>query len=87
MHGYKNVILADGVWFVAWSVINGFCHSFIAFNEARALSGVGGAMIMPDAVAIIGIAFPPGKMRNISFALFGASAPIRGLLGSYSPLE
>ena len=39
-------------------------------------------MIMPNAVAMIGIAFPPGKMRNISLGFFGASAPIGGYLGS-----
>jgi MFS family permease len=82
VYGHKNVLFAGGAWFVAWSVINGFCGNFISFNVARALSGIGGALIMPNAVAIIGITFPPGKMRNISLGFFGASAPIGGYLGS-----
>lgn len=42
---------------------------------------------MPDAVAIIGIAFPPGKMRNITFAPFWGVGADKGTVGKYSPLE
>lgn len=82
VYGHKNVRLAGGAWFIVWSVVNGFCNNFIAFNAARAFSGIGGALIMPNAVAMIGITFPPGKMRNLSLGFFGASAPIAGSLGS-----
>ena len=33
----------------------------MAFNIARGISGVGGAMVVPNAVAIIGMNVPAGK--------------------------
>jgi len=36
---------------------------------------------MPNAIAIIGITFPPGKMRNLSFGFFGFLAPVGGTFG------
>lgn len=48
----------------------------------RAISGIGGAFIMPNAVAMISITNPPGFARNLTLAFFGASAPIGGYLGS-----
>ena len=67
---------------ITFSFACGFSTSFIAFNVLRALSGIGGAFIMPNAVAMIGITNPPGYARNLSLAFFGASAPIGGYLGA-----
>lgn len=74
-------MLAGGAWFTLWSLINGFCDNFIVFNVARALSGIGGALIMLNAVAMIGITCPPGRMRNVSLGFFSASAPMGGFAG------
>jgi MFS family permease len=65
-----------------WSLINGFCSNFVAFNVARAMSGIGGALIMPNAVAMIGITCQPGRTRNVALGFFGASAPMAGSVGS-----
>jgi len=46
------------------------------------MSGVGGAMVVPNAVAIIGIKFPLGRMRNRCLGLFGAGAPVGGWAGA-----
>jgi len=75
-------MLIGGAWFILWSLINGFCNNFITFNVARAMSGIGGALIMPNAVAMISITCPPGKMRNVSLGFFSASAPMAGSIGS-----
>lgn len=32
--------------------------------------------MIPNIVALLGITFPPGNKRNISFALFGGMAPV-----------
>ncbi|KAI9738373.1 MAG: hypothetical protein M1834_008876 [Cirrosporium novae-zelandiae] len=80
--GHKNMLLGGGAWFVFWSLINAFCDDFISFNIVRALTGIGGALILPNAVAMIGITNPPGKTRNLSLGFFGASAPIGGWFGS-----
>ncbi|KAI9811995.1 MAG: hypothetical protein M1827_004887 [Pycnora praestabilis] len=82
VYGHKYVLHVGGVWFVVFTIINGFCNDYIAFNAARALTGIGGALILPNAVALIGITVPPGKMRNLSLGLFGASGPVGGFIGA-----
>ncbi|KAI9740020.1 MAG: hypothetical protein M1818_004771 [Claussenomyces sp. TS43310] len=82
VYGHKNILLAGGAWFVLWSLINGFCTNFIAFNTARAMTGIGGALIMPNAVALISTTVPPGRLRNVSLGFLAASAPIGGWLGA-----
>ena len=60
-------------------LINGFCASgIISFSIVRAMSSIGAALVIPNVVAIIGITFPPGSMRNLSFGLFGFGAPVGG---------
>ncbi|TVY92494.1 putative MFS-type transporter [Lachnellula willkommii] len=43
---------------------------------------MGGALILPNAVAMIGITFPPGRSRNFCLGIFGAAAPVGGYLGA-----
>ena len=82
IYGHKNILLGGGVWWIVLSLINGFCKNFIAFTTVRALSGIGAAMIVPNAIAIIGTTLPPGKTRNLSLGFFGAGAPVGGVLGA-----
>ena len=82
VYGHRNVLVAGAIWLVIWSIANGFCDSFVSFNVARALSGIGGALIMPNAVALISTTIPPGRMRNVTLGFFGASAPIGSYLGA-----
>src|SRR6266571_3695124 len=81
VYGHKNLLLLGGLWFTVFTIINGFIKNFIAFNTIRALAGIGGGIILPNAVAMIAITNPPGKARNLSLGFFGASAPIGGYLG------
>lgn len=46
------------------------------------LCGIGGGLMIPNIVALLGITFPPGKKRNLSFDLFGAMAPVGAAGGS-----
>ncbi|KAL4879411.1 MFS general substrate transporter [Aspergillus karnatakaensis] len=82
VHGHRHILIAGAVWFVIFTLANGFCKSFVAFNACRALSGIGGALIMPNAVALISTTIPPGRARNITLGFFGASAPIGSYLGA-----
>lgn len=50
--------------------------NFIVLCVMRALTGIGGAFMVPNALALLTINFPPGKMRNITVGFFGAMAPI-----------
>ena len=82
IYGHKNVLLGGAAWWILCSFINAFCTNFIAFNIVRTLSGIGAAMIVPNAIAVIGTTLPPGKMRNLSLGFFGAGAPVGGWLGT-----
>lgn len=65
-----------------WSLANGFCtESLVAFSIARAMSGTGAALVMPNGMAIIAMTFPPGIGRNLCFGFFGLGAPVGGVSG------
>ena len=80
--GYKRLLLGGGCWLTICCLICGFCTSFYPFVIMRALAGIGGACIMPNAVALISNTNPPGKTRNFLLGLFGASSPLGGYLGA-----
>jgi len=82
VYGHQKTMLAGAGWWILCTLINAWCNNFIAFNVARGLSGIGGALVVPNAIAIIGTTYPPGKMRNLSLGLFGAGAPIGGWAGA-----
>lgn len=82
VYGHKNILLVGGFWFMLWSFLNIPCISFLSFCIARGFTGIGGALIAPNAVAMISITFPPGKMRNLCLGIFGAAAPIGGYMGA-----
>ncbi|KAL2816734.1 MFS general substrate transporter [Aspergillus granulosus] len=82
VYGHRHVLIAGAIWFIIFTLVNGFCKTFVAFNSVRALSGIGGALIMPNAVALISTAIPPGRLRNVTLGFFGASAPIGSYLGA-----
>ena len=79
--GHARILLLGAFWWTVWTLINGFCTDFTVFNVIRGLSGIGGAMVVPNAVAVIGTTFPPGTMRNRCLGLFGAGAPVGGWFG------
>ncbi|UKZ56489.1 hypothetical protein TrVGV298_010326 [Trichoderma virens] len=85
IYGHKNAIVGAGVIWVIFQLIAGFMRSVISLSIMRALSGVGGAFVVPNAIALLTTRFPPGKMRNITVGLFGAMAPIGAAGGSVFP--
>ena len=60
IYEHACILLLGASWWVLWSFINGLCTNFMAFNIARGKSGVG-AMVVPNAVAIIGMKVPTGE--------------------------
>lgn len=82
VYGHKNMLLAGGAWLTVCTLACGFSDNFIAFATLRALSGIGGAFIMPNAVAMLAITNPPGRTRNLSLGFFSASAPLGGYIGA-----
>lgn len=82
VYGHKTILLVGMVWLSVFTLVDGFCDKYTSFTAVRAASGVGGALIMPNAVAMLSIAIPPGTGRNTCIGFFAASAPLGGWLGS-----
>ncbi|KAK3935941.1 major facilitator superfamily domain-containing protein [Diplogelasinospora grovesii] len=81
VYGHQRILLLGLSVIVFFSLINGFCTTYNTFVAARAFTGIGGGLIMPNAVAMITIMLPPGRSRNITTGIFAGSAPIGGWLG------
>jgi MFS family permease len=85
VYGHKNLAILGAVWWVVFTLVSGFVRNFIGHCTVRALSGIGGAFVGPNAIALLTIAIPPGKQRNIAVGFFGAMAPIGAAGGSVWP--
>jgi MFS family permease len=51
-------------------------------SVARAFQGIGPALLVPNAMALIGRTFPMGVKRNIVFSIFGACGPTGWTVGA-----
>ncbi|PYI04798.1 efflux pump antibiotic resistance protein [Aspergillus sclerotiicarbonarius CBS 121057] len=80
--GHRELLLVGGAWLSLCTLVSAFCNNFVAFVAMRALAGLGGALIMPNAVAMITSTNPPGRVRNLSLGFFAASAPTGGYFGA-----
>ncbi|OCK80445.1 hypothetical protein K432DRAFT_382204 [Lepidopterella palustris CBS 459.81] len=85
--GHKRVFAFGYAWFGVWSCFAGFSvypkHQ-IFFDVCRSMQGIGPALLMPNALALFGRAYPPGIRKNIVFSLFGACAPAGFVIGATS---
>lgn len=84
MYGHKKIYLFGWLWFSIWSIVTGFSYTsnHIMFSTCRALQGIGPALLVPNAVALIGRTLPVGKQRMIGFACFGACGPLGATAGA-----
>ena len=82
VYGHKNVLTVGCTWWTLWALCGGFSNNLVAMCLMRGLCGIGGGLMIPNIIALIGITFPPGKKRNLGFALFGAMAPVGAAGGS-----
>lgn len=70
-------------WYALWTLVCGLAvfSTEILFIVARVLQGIGPAMTLPNAIAILGAAYSPGQKKNLAFAFFGGSAPFGAIAG------
>lgn len=54
----------------------------IGFDAFRGLQGLGAAAMIPTAIGILGVTFPPGKAKNYAFSCYGVGAPLGGVFGN-----
>ena len=84
IYGYKRMLTIGFSWFSLWSMIAGLAvySNHVLFTFARVLSGVGPAILLPNALAILGATYAPGPRKAMVFSIFGATAPSGAILGS-----
>ncbi|KAF5536629.1 efflux pump antibiotic resistance [Fusarium mexicanum] len=82
IYGHNRALMAGSAIIVIFSLANAFTSTYHSFIAMRAMTGVGGGILMPNAVASLMIATPPGPARNATLAVFAASPPIGALLGA-----
>ncbi|KAH6639609.1 major facilitator superfamily domain-containing protein [Boeremia exigua] len=80
--GHKKMFSFGCMWWTIWALGGGFSDNLIAVCFMRGLCGIGGGLMIPNIVALLGITFPPGKKRNLALALFGSMAPVGAAGGS-----
>lgn len=82
IYGHQRTLLAGALIFTIFSLANAWSADYVSFVAMRALSGVGGGILMPNCVAVITLMVPPGRWRNVALGCFGASAPVGGFFGA-----
>ena len=86
MYGHKKMFTIGWIWFGIWSFITGFSHvskDIILFSICRAFQGIGPALLIPNAIALLGMNLPAGTQRNMAFACFGAAGPTGAATGAF----
>jgi EmrB/QacA subfamily drug resistance transporter len=81
-YGRRRVFLLGVVWFALASLVCGLAQSTGQLVAARALQGVGGALLTPGSLALIQSSFRPGD-RAKAIGLWSALAGIAGLIGPF----
>ncbi|KAL3480850.1 major facilitator superfamily domain-containing protein [Aspergillus californicus] len=81
--GHRLMFTIGFAWFGLWSLLAGFSvwSDQILFDCCRALQGIGPAMLLPNSLAILGRAYPPGLRKELIFSFFGATAPSGFIVG------
>jgi EmrB/QacA subfamily drug resistance transporter len=79
--GRRRVFVAGLLVFSAASLLGGFATSQWWLLAARAMQGVGGAVIAPNALALITTNFAEGKPRNRAMGVYSAMAGGGGAAG------
>jgi len=79
--GRRRVFIFGLLLFSAASLLGGFATSQWWLLTARAIQGVGGAVIAPTALALITTNFPQGQARNRAFGVYSAMAGAGGATG------
>lgn len=78
--GRRRMFLAGIVVFTVGSTFCGLSSSMEILIASRILQGLGGAMMVPQTLALAQVLFPPHE-RAIAFSLFGLSAGLASVTG------
>jgi EmrB/QacA subfamily drug resistance transporter len=79
--GPRRVFIAGLLLFGLTSLVAGLSNSPEFLIAARAVQGLGGALLSPAALAILTVTFAHGRERNIAMGVWGGLAGLGGTLG------
>lgn len=81
--GWKRMLVIGYSWFALWSLVLGFSawSNHVLFVFARVFQGIGPSICLPNALALLGAIYSPGKRKNMAFAIFGGCAPSGAVVG------
>ncbi|KAF2482551.1 hypothetical protein BDY17DRAFT_251335 [Neohortaea acidophila] len=84
MKGHRNLFMIGFAWYAVASVVAGVAvySGEILFSIARAFQGIGCALLVPNALALVGRSYGASPKKNLIFALFGAAAPTGSVVGT-----
>lgn len=84
MYGHRNMYVVGFLWLAVWSVVAGVSvySGNILFVVSRAFQGIGCALFVPNALAIVGRTYGASPRKNMILALFGAAAPTGWVVGA-----
>ena len=80
IHGRRRVFIAGVVLFTIASTLCGMAHTMPMLILSRVVQGIGGAMMVPQTLAIAQVLFPPHE-RAAAFSLFGLTAGLAAVSG------
>jgi EmrB/QacA subfamily drug resistance transporter len=81
-YGRRRVFVIGVVWFAAASLLCGLAQDVGQLVAARALQGVGGALLTPGSLALIQSSFRPAD-RPRAIGLWSSLSGISGLIGPF----
>jgi EmrB/QacA subfamily drug resistance transporter len=79
--GRRRVFIAGIILFSIASLLGGFATSQAWLLAARALQGVGGAIVAPTALSLVTTTFPEGPPRNRAMGVYAAMSIAGGAVG------
>jgi EmrB/QacA subfamily drug resistance transporter len=82
--GRRRVFIAGIILFSLASLLGGFATTQAWLLGARALQGVGGAIVAPTALSLITTTFPEGPRRNRAMGVYAAMSIAGGAVGLIS---
>jgi MFS family permease len=82
--GYKRIFLSGFVWSALWAAFAGVTvfRTYSPFAVCRVLQGIGAALCLPNAIALLETTYAPRRKNSMIFALIVATAPTGSLLGA-----
>jgi EmrB/QacA subfamily drug resistance transporter len=86
IYGRRIIYITGLVIFMAGSALCGTSTTMLQLIIYRAIQGIGGGIMMPLAMTIVGDIFPPeerGKWQGLMGALFGLSAVVGPTIGGW----